>query len=171
MANKAAQESPDGDDDDDAQGDALLPGEPTSRSRLSSFASDDSGTATKALNFQNDAIQGLLDTLRDDDMDSFDSAKLEFMGLRLASDASDSSLRRAVAAAFARRTAELTAPEHGGLEPTKAADAALNSKKGAADFVREVGVGGDGIIGRRVTLWRSDDDGAGPVAEGIVGFN
>ena len=35
----------------------------------------------------------------------------------------------------------------------------------------DLGVGGDGIIGRRVTLWRSDDDGAGPVAEGIVGFN
>ena len=37
----------------------------------------------------------------------------------------------------------------------------------------DLGVGGDGIIGRRVTLWRDvdDDGGAGPVAEGIVGFN
>jgi hypothetical protein len=33
-------------------------------------------------------------------------------------------------------------------------------------------VGGDGIIGRRVSVWRLGGlVGQGPVAEGIVGFN
>lgn len=44
----------------------------------------------------------------------------------------------------------------------------------------EIGVGGDGIIGRRVTVWRRGGSGASgsgsssssrPVAEGIVGYN
>ncbi|EMR68174.1 hypothetical protein MGN70_002462 [Eutypa lata] len=37
----------------------------------------------------------------------------------------------------------------------------------------EIGVGGDGIIGRRVTVWRRSGiaDGEFPVAEGIVGYN
>lgn len=39
----------------------------------------------------------------------------------------------------------------------------------------EIGVGGDGIIGRRVTVWRSGaadgSSGGFPVAEGIVGYN
>ncbi|KAI1841264.1 hypothetical protein JX266_012500 [Neoarthrinium moseri] len=34
----------------------------------------------------------------------------------------------------------------------------------------EIGVGGDGIIGRKVTVWRTEAGGA-RVAEGIVGFN
>lgn len=113
--------------------------DPLSRSRLSSLASDD-GSADKA-SFHADAVHGLVDALRANSGD-FDSAKLEFMGLRLANDASDSMMRRAVAAAFARRAAELSTPEHGSLEPSKAAERALASCPGALGFINEVGVGG-----------------------------
>ncbi|KAF5022878.1 hypothetical protein F66182_5070 [Fusarium sp. NRRL 66182] len=109
------------------------------RSRLSSFASDDAGDK---LAFHNDAVHGLVDALRAESGD-FDSAKLEFMGLRLANDASDPMMRRAVATAFARRATELMAPEHGGLEPTKAAERALVARRGAAKFINEVGIGGE----------------------------
>ncbi|KAK0611116.1 nucleotide-diphospho-sugar transferase [Immersiella caudata] len=109
------------------------------RNRLSSFASDDSGLSPDA--FHGDAVHGLLDALRAVDNGDFDSAKLEFMGLRLANNASDSSMRRAIAVAFARRAAELMSPEYGGLEPTKAAEKTFNAKKGAVKFIREVGVG------------------------------
>ncbi|KAL9941480.1 Translation initiation factor eIF-2B subunit epsilon [Verticillium nonalfalfae] len=116
-----------------------------SRHRLSSFASDDSGAGGKSSSssssFHQDAVHGLLDALRDDTGD-FDSAKLEFMGLRLANDASDVQMRKAVAVAFARRAAELLTPAHGALEPAKAADAALAARSGAPSFIREVGVGG-----------------------------
>lgn len=114
------------------------------RNRLSSFASDESGMGTQGTDaFHGDAVHGLVDALRADDNEDFDSAKLEFMGLRLANNASDSSMRRAIAVAFARRAAELICPEHGGLEPTKAAEKAFTSKKGAIKFIREVGVGGE----------------------------
>ncbi|KAM0268073.1 hypothetical protein ACHAQH_010059 [Verticillium albo-atrum] len=115
-----------------------------SRNRLSSFASDDSGSNApggKPSSFHQDAVHGLLDALRDDTGD-FDSAKLEFMGLRLANDASDVQMRKAVAVAFARRAAELLTPAYGSLEPSKAADAALAARSGAPSFIREVGVGG-----------------------------
>ncbi|KAH7154889.1 nucleotide-diphospho-sugar transferase [Dactylonectria estremocensis] len=110
----------------------------STRSRLSSFASDEAG---EKLSFHNDAVHGLLDALRSDS-DDFDSAKLEFMGLRLANDASDSMMRRAVAVSFARRAAELLTAEYGPLEPSKAAEKTLTASKGAAKFVDEVGVGG-----------------------------
>ena len=109
-----------------------------SRSRLSSFASDDSAGK---LSFHADAVHGLLDALRANSGD-FDSAKLEFMGLRLANDASDAMMRKAVATAFARRAAELLTPDHGSLEPTKAAERALTAGNGATKFIDEVGVGG-----------------------------
>ena len=108
------------------------------RSRLSSFASDDS---SGRLGFHSDAVNGLLDALRADSGD-FDSAKLEFMGLRLANDASDTMMRRAIATAFARRAAELLTPEHGGIEPAKAAEKALTARNGAPTFIDEVAVGG-----------------------------
>ncbi|KAL1837580.1 hypothetical protein VTJ49DRAFT_3640 [Mycothermus thermophilus] len=97
--------------------------------------------------FHNDAVHGLHDALRDTTGDDFDSAKLEFMGLRLANNASDAAMRRAIAVAFTRRAAELFAPENGGpgLEAAKAAGEALTSKKGAVKFVREVGVGGEEV--------------------------
>lgn len=134
-------------DEVDSQVASLQARDPTStRSRLSSFASfasDDSGAAiTKSGAFHVDAVNGLLDALRADDTSDFDSAKLEFMGLRLANDASDQSMRRAVAVAFVRRAAELLTAEHGGLEPTKAADRAFMEKRGAVKFIREVGIGG-----------------------------
>ena len=112
------------------------------RDRLSSFASDD---ASKPESFHNDAVHGLVDALRADDSDDFDSAKLEFMGLRLANNASDSAMRRAIAVAFVRRAAELLTPAQGALEPTKAAGEALTSKRGAVKFVKEVGVGGEEV--------------------------
>ncbi|KAH7325062.1 nucleotide-diphospho-sugar transferase [Stachybotrys elegans] len=110
----------------------------SSRERLNSMASDDSATK---ISFHSDAVHGLLDALRAESGD-FDSAKLEFMGLRLANDASDTMMRKAVATAFARRAAELTTPDHGALEPSKAADKAFTARKGASKFVDEVGVGG-----------------------------
>ncbi|PHH60348.1 hypothetical protein CDD81_1833 [Ophiocordyceps australis] len=125
------------DDEDDAQatsGDAAM----SSRSRLSSFASDES---SGRMSFHADAVHGLVDALRSESGD-FDSAKLEFMGLRLANDASDAMMRKAVATAFARRAAELLLPEYGSLEPAKAAEKALTARQGATKFIDEVGVGG-----------------------------
>ncbi|KHO01046.1 translation initiation factor eIF-2B epsilon subunit [Metarhizium album ARSEF 1941] len=126
--------------DSDADDNFLFPGAASSsRSRLSSFASDDSAGK---LSFHADAVHGLLDALRGETSD-FDGAKLEFMGLRLANDASDGMMREAIATAFALRAAELLTPEHGSLEPTKAAEKALTLKKGATAFIGEVGVGGE----------------------------
>ncbi|KAL1899116.1 translation initiation factor eIF-2B epsilon subunit, GEF [Sporothrix stenoceras] len=149
-------------------------GERGSRSRLPSFASLDGsrfstsdglagrfasgaggatgligadGVSTVSSSFHTDAVNGLLDALRDDASGDFESARLEFMGLRLSTDASDGAVRRAVAAAFARRACELAAPvdtpgEQGqGLDASKAAERAVKSKTGAAKFVRDVGVG------------------------------
>lgn len=114
-------------------------GDASSRSRLSSFASDDSAGK---LSFHADAVHGLLDALRAESGD-FDSAKLEFMGLRLANDASDTMMRKAVATAFARRSAELLTPEYGSLDASKAAEKALTSSNGSTTFINEVGVGGE----------------------------
>lgn len=115
----------------------------TVRSRLSSFASDDSSSATSKAAFHKEAVHGLLDALRGD-ADDFESAKLEFMGLRLGQDASDSSVRRAVATAFVRRAVELLSSE--GLEPSRAAERAIAAKTGAAKFLREVGVGNGDVV-------------------------
>ncbi|KAK2132995.1 nucleotide-diphospho-sugar transferase [Fusarium oxysporum II5] len=111
----------------------------TDPSRRTSFASDDAGDK---LSFHSEAVHGLVDALRAESGD-FDSAKLEFMGLRLSNDASDAMMRRAVATAFARRAVELMTPEHGSLEPNKAAEQALKARKGATKFINEVGIGGD----------------------------
>ncbi|KAF4335005.1 translation initiation factor eIF-2B subunit epsilon [Fusarium beomiforme] len=111
----------------------------TDPSRRTSFASDD---ASDKLSFHSEAVHGLVDALRAESGD-FDSAKLEFMGLRLSNDASDAMMRRAVATAFARRAVELMTPEHGSLEPNKAAEQALKARKGATKFINEVGIGGD----------------------------
>lgn len=148
-------------------------GERGSRSRLPSFASLDGsrfstsdglagrfasgagatgligadGVSTVSSSFHTDAVNGLLDALRDDASGDFESARLEFMGLRLSTDASDGAVRRAVAAAFARRACELAAPvdtpggKGQGLDASKAAERAVKSKTGAAKFVHDVGVG------------------------------
>ncbi|KAL2134605.1 hypothetical protein VTI74DRAFT_11347 [Chaetomium olivicolor] len=132
----------DSDDDISMGGDTHAGDFAHARDRLLSFASDDT---SKPDSFHHDAVNGLVDALRADDSEDFDSAKLEFMGLRLANNASDNAMRRAIAVAFVRRAAELLTPEHGGLEPTKAAGEALTSKKGAVKFIKEVGVGGEGV--------------------------
>lgn len=123
---------------DEDQGDFLTPGSSSFHTRSGSTASEDS---IGKLSFHTDAVHGLLDALRVDSGD-FDSAKLEFMGLRLANNASDSMMRKAVATAFVRRAAELLTPEHGSLEPSKAAERALTACNGATKFIDEVGVGG-----------------------------
>ncbi|CAK7208427.1 translation initiation factor eIF-2B epsilon subunit, GEF [Sporothrix curviconia] len=105
------------------------------------------GVSTVSSSFHTDAVNGLLDALRDDSSGDFESARLEFMGLRLSTDASDGAVRRAVAASFARRACELAAPvgtpgdQGQGLDASKAAERAVKSKTGAAKFVRDVGVG------------------------------
>ena len=147
------------DEEDDVDSQITHPtSDAASRSRLPSFASDDSGGALGGAGdgggssgFHADAVSGLLDALHAEGGD-FDSAKLEFMGLRLSTDASDSAVRRAVAAAFARRAAELLEPEHGGLEPAKAAEKAVAGKKGAAKFLREVGAGGGEQVDEQAEL-------------------
>ncbi|KAI0165197.1 nucleotide-diphospho-sugar transferase [Hypoxylon sp. FL1284] len=131
-------------DDDDMSDDGSGPlspstSHPTSRSRLSSFASDDSG-APSFSTFHSDAVHGLLDVLREAS-GNFESEKLEFTSLRLANNASDGAMRRAVATAFVRRAVELTNAENGALEPVKAAKQVLTSHEGASDFVSDVGVG------------------------------
>ncbi|KAI0397581.1 eIF4-gamma/eIF5/eIF2-epsilon [Xylariaceae sp. FL0594] len=112
----------------------------TTRSRLSSFASDDS-VAPGSSSFHADAVHGILEFLRGS-VGDFDSEKLEFTSLRLASNASDVATRKAVATAFVRRAVELMNSESGGLDAVKAAKDTLTSRKGASDFVSEVGVGG-----------------------------
>ncbi|KAI1139243.1 nucleotide-diphospho-sugar transferase [Hypoxylon sp. FL0543] len=131
-------------DDDDLSDEELGPvspstSRPTSRSRLSSFASDDSG-APGFSSFHSDAVHGLLDVLRGIS-GNFESEKLEFTSLRLANNASDAAMRKAVATAFVRRAVELMNVENGALEPSKAAKQVLTSREGATDFVSDVGVG------------------------------
>lgn len=136
----ATDSDSDSDDDDDNH----LHPHAISHKRISSFASNGSNAsdinqAKQKAFFHHEAVSGLLDALRSDAA-SFDNAKLEFTSLRAAENASDSSMRRAVAAAFARRALELVAND--GLKPAKAAERAVTDKAGAAKFVREVGVGG-----------------------------
>ncbi|KAL7619583.1 translation initiation factor eIF-2B epsilon subunit, GEF [Parahypoxylon ruwenzoriense] len=117
--------------------------QPTSRSRLSSFASDDSG-APGFSSFHSDAVHGLLDVLRGIS-GNFESEKLEFTSLRLANNASDAAMRKAVATAFVRRAVELMNSESEALEPSKAAKQVLTSREGASNFVSEVGVGDESV--------------------------
>jgi translation initiation factor eIF-2B subunit epsilon len=110
-----------------------------SRSRLSSFAgsiSDDGDPSTSNETFHHDAVNGLLDALKEGD--DFDSAKLEFMGLRLSNNASDHQVRRAIAVAFTKRIAQLVEGEK--MEATKAAAKAFGAP-GAEKFLKEVAVG------------------------------
>jgi len=144
ISTMASHESALSDDEDGDDGTFQRDEFGTTRNRLSSFASNDSAAgASDAEVFHADAVHGLVDALQSDDNGDFDSAKLEFMGLRLANNASDSMMRRAIAVAFVNRAAELLDPESGGLEPTKAAEEALTTKRGAIKFIKEVGVGGD----------------------------
>lgn len=115
--------------------------------RSSSFASDDSTRGSSA--FLYEATHGLLEVLRGESGGDFSSEKLEFMSLRLANNASDVAVRRAIATAFVRRAVELMNAENGGLDVNKAAKSTLTERKGAKDFVVEVGVG-NGTVSEQV---------------------
>jgi translation initiation factor eIF-2B subunit epsilon len=117
----------------------LTAGTPTARSRLSSFTgsiSDDDGGGPSNENFHHEAVAGLLDTLRE--AKDFDSAKLEFMGLRLSNDATDHQIRRAIATAFTKRIAQLV--ENDKMLASEAA-AQTFSMDGAEKFLNEVAIG------------------------------
>ncbi|KAI1112541.1 eIF4-gamma/eIF5/eIF2-epsilon [Nemania sp. NC0429] len=129
--------------EDHSEAASATPSQPTARSRLSSFASDDSG-APNYSSFHADAVHGLLEVLRGS-VGDFDSEKLEFTSLRLANNASDVAMRKAVATAFVRRAVELMNAEGNGLDAVKAAKEALTSRIGASAFVADVGVGGDSV--------------------------
>jgi len=110
------------------------------RSRLSSFAGsiseDDEHAGSSNENFHHDAVAGLLDGMKESD--DIDSAKLEFMGLRLANNASDHQIRRAMATAFSKRISQLV--ENDKLEAKKAAVQAF-SFKGVKKFLSEMAIG------------------------------
>jgi translation initiation factor eIF-2B subunit epsilon len=122
-------------EDSDDEDTHRLPGT-SGRGRHDSFMSEGSFAADFVL----DASQGLLEALRDDTGD-FEAAKMEFQGLRFGSDASEADIRRAVAVAFARRTAELLTE---GLVPNKAAEETLKNIRGVPKFISEVAIAGDG---------------------------
>ncbi|RDW84919.1 hypothetical protein BP6252_02509 [Coleophoma cylindrospora] len=115
--------------------------QPQTRSRLSSFAGsiseDEQGGSTNE-NFHHDAVAGLLDTLKESG--DFDSAKLEFMGLRLSNDATDHQIRRAIAVAFTKRISQMV--ENEAMEAAKAAEQAFGLN-GAGKFLKEVAIGLD----------------------------
>jgi translation initiation factor eIF-2B subunit epsilon len=111
------------------------------RSRLSSFAgsiSDDGDPSSANETFHHDAVNGLLDALTEGG--DIDSAKLEFMGLRLSNNATDHQIRRAIAVAFTKRIAQLVEGEK--MEASKAAAQALGAP-GAKKFLKEVAVGNE----------------------------
>ncbi|KAJ3568317.1 hypothetical protein NPX13_g6463 [Xylaria arbuscula] len=129
--------------DDESEAASATANQHSGRSRLSSFASDDSG-APNFSSFHADAVHGLLEVLRGS-VGDFDSEKLEFTSLRLANNASDVAVRKAVATAFVRRAVELMNAESGGLDAVKAVEETFTSRAGASKFVAEVGVGGKSL--------------------------
>ncbi|KAI0123715.1 eIF4-gamma/eIF5/eIF2-epsilon [Xylariales sp. AK1849] len=131
------------DDSDDETNPAHATDTDDSRSRLNSIASDDSATRGSS-NFLSEATHGILDVLRGESGD-FNSERLEFMSLRLANNASDAAVRRAVATAFVRRAVELLNLENGSFDSNKAAKTILTERKGAKDFIADVGIGGESV--------------------------
>ena len=115
------------------------------RSRLSSFADSITSDTTPAdrdakkaeENFHHDAVSGLLDALTNSK--DFDSAKLEFMGLRLSNDADDHQIRKAVAAAFVKRITQIVLGEQG-VDAVKAT-ARVVGIAGVKGFLLETAVG------------------------------
>lgn len=105
-----------------------------SRSRRPSIGSDSDDDDSSG--FHEDAVQGLYDTLQENG--DFDSAKLEFMGLRLSNDASDREIRHAIAEAFTKNMFTLTTEDK--LAPVKAVHKTLDTP-GATQFLKEVGIG------------------------------
>lgn len=119
------------------------------RSRTTSFTgsttSDDDPASSSNEAFHHDAVAGLYDALRDGG--DIDSAKLEFMGLRLSNNASDHQIRRAIATAFAKRIAQLV--EHDKLDAPRAAAQAFGLA-GASKFLEEMAIGLDKLEGDQV---------------------
>lgn len=85
--------------------------------------------------FHNDAVNGLLDTLKENG--DFDSARLEFMGLRLSNDATDHQIRRAIAIAFSGHISQLV--DDGNLDALKATTHTLDAP-GAENFLKHVAI-------------------------------
>jgi translation initiation factor eIF-2B subunit epsilon len=111
------------------------------RERLSSFASGISSegeTGTTNESFQHDAVNGLVDVLKDNG--DFDTAKLEFMGLRLSYNATDHQIRRAIAVAFTKRISQLV--ENEGMGAPEAA-AKTFGVSGVETFLNEVAIGSE----------------------------
>lgn len=128
--------------DDDLDGEGFS----SQRERLSSFADSVASMDTDEANKQNkssfheEAVSGLLDSLKENrDMDS---AKLEFMGLRLSNDANDHQIRKAIASAFIKRLIQLVTS----TDPTEKVDASKACTKvfgmaGVKQFLTETAVG------------------------------
>lgn len=112
----------------------------TPRSRTTSFnsVSDDGDNAANE-SFHHDAVAGIFEALRDNS--DLDSARLEFMGLRLSSNANDHQIRRAVATAFAKRIAQLVDVDQRDVE---SATADTFSMPGADKVIREMALGATG---------------------------
>jgi translation initiation factor eIF-2B subunit epsilon len=117
-------------------------GTPTSpRSRTTSFTgsiSDDGDLGPSNEGFHHDAVAGLFDALKESG--DLDSAKLEFMGLRLSNNATDHQIRRAIATAFTKRIASLV--ENESLPASKAAEQLFDTP-GAIKFLNEMAIGLD----------------------------
>lgn len=116
-----------------------VPGSSGSRTRSFSIGSTDSTTHGSSV-FLSEAISGLLEALRK--RGDFGAEKLEFTSLRLANNASDAAVRRAIATAFVQRATELVLNS---VEPVKAAKNVVSENEGANTFLSEVGVGGDDV--------------------------
>ncbi|RKF62851.1 putative translation initiation factor eIF-2B subunit epsilon [Erysiphe neolycopersici] len=97
--------------------------------------------------FHNDAVNGILDTLKE--YGDFDSAKLELMGLRLSTDATDQQVCRAIAVAFVKRVLQLMENEN--LEAIKAVKCVFDTS-GAEKFFRDVGIGSDRQIDSQIQM-------------------
>ncbi|CAG8979026.1 hypothetical protein HYALB_00012708 [Hymenoscyphus albidus] len=114
-----------------------------SRSRLSSFAgsiSDDGEGGTSNEGFHHDAVDGLLTALKENSsLEDGESSKLEFTGLRLAHDATDHQIRRAIAVAFSKRICQLVDE---GTDVSKACVKTFGVT-GAERFLKTVAVSGN----------------------------
>jgi translation initiation factor eIF-2B subunit epsilon len=111
------------------------------RSRTTSFTgslvSEDGDSPGSNETFHHEAVSGIYDALKQSG--DLYSAKLEFMALRFSNDASDHQMRRAIAAAFAKRISQLLAEN----ERMKEAAAATEVLKlpGAKKILSEVAIG------------------------------
>lgn len=109
------------------------------RSRTTSFTgsvSDDGDLGPSNESFHHDAVAGLFDALKENG--DLDSAKLEFMGLRLSNNATDHQIRRAIAVAFTKRISQLV--ENDKLQASKAAEQVFGIT-GAVKFLNEMAIG------------------------------